>query len=89
MYTSKHITSTGTIYAMEDEREMGYITYEISNDVMTITHTIAHVEKRGVGQFLVLAAIEYAKQENLKIHPQCSYARALMNRDEELRKMMV
>ena len=65
MYTSKHITSTGTIYAMEDEREMGYITYEINNDVMTITHTIAHVEKRGVGQFLVLAAIEYAKQENL------------------------
>ncbi|MBQ2362448.1 MAG: N-acetyltransferase [Bacteroidaceae bacterium] len=89
MYTSKHITSKGTIYAMEDEREMGYITYEISNDVMTITHTIAHVEKRGVGQHLVLAAIEYAKQENLKIHPQCSYARALMNRDEELRKMMV
>jgi predicted GNAT family acetyltransferase len=89
MYTSKHITSTGTIYAMEDEREMGYITYEISNDVMTITHTIAHVEKRGVGQFLVLAAIEYAKQENLKIHPQCSYARALMMRNEELRKMMV
>lgn len=89
MYTSKHITSKGTIYAMENEREMGYITYEISNDVMTITHTIAHVEKRGVGQFLVLAAIEYAKQENLKIHPQCSYARALMNRDEELRKMMV
>lgn len=89
MYTSKHITSTGTIYAMEDEREMGYITYEISHDVMTITHTIAHVEKRGVGQYLVLAAIEYAKQENLKIHPQCSYARALMNRDEELRKMMV
>ena len=89
MYTSKHITSQGTIYAMEDEREMGYITYEISHDVMTITHTIAHVEKRGVGQYLVLAAIEYAKQENLKIHPQCSYARALMNRDEELRKMMV
>lgn len=89
MYTSKHITSTGTIYAMEDEREMGYITYEISNDVMTITHTIAHVEKRGVGQYLVLAAIEYAKQENLKIHPQCSYARALMMRNEELRKMMV
>ena len=89
MYTSKHITSTGTIYAMEDEREMGYITYEITNDVMTLTHTIAHVEKRGVGQFLVLAAIEYAKQENLKIHPQCSYARALMMRNEELRKMMV
>lgn len=89
MYTSKHITSTGTIYAMEDEREMGYITYEISNDVMTITHTIAHVEKRGVGQFLVLAAIEYAKQENLKIHPQCSYARALMNRNEEYKQLMV
>ena len=89
MYTSKHITSTGTIYAMEDEREMGYITYEISHDVMTITHTIAHVEKRGVGQYLVLAAIEYAKQENLKIHPQCSYAHALMMRNEELRKMMV
>jgi predicted GNAT family acetyltransferase len=89
MYTSKHITSTGTIYAMEDEREMGYITYEISHDVMTITHTIAHVEKRGVGQYLVLAAIEYAKQENLKIHPQCSYARALMMRNEEYKQLMV
>ena len=89
MFTIKHLAPQGTIYAMEEEREMGYITYEINHDVMTITHTIAHVEKRGVGKFLVLAAIEYAKQENLKIHPQCSYARALMMRNEELRKMMV
>ena len=89
MFTIKHLAPQGTIYAMEEEREMGYITYEVSNSIMTITHTIAHVEKRGVGQYLVLAAIEYAKQENLKIHPQCSYARALMMRDDELRKMMV
>ncbi len=89
MFTIKHLAPQGTIYAMEEEREMGYITYEVSNSIMTITHTIAHVERRGVGKFLVLAAIEYAKQENLKIHPQCSYAYALMMRNEEYKQLMV
>lgn len=71
--------------AIDDDIEVGKIEYELESDVITITHTYAYVKGKGIGRFLVVGVIEYAKSKGMKIRPQCSYARALMNKVEEYR----
>lgn len=83
MITITHKADNLTFLAIEDEKEVGRIEYELSDGVITIMHTYAHVEGRGIGRFLVVGVIEYAKSQGMKVRPQCSYARALMNKVEE------
>jgi predicted GNAT family acetyltransferase len=37
-------------------------------------------EGKGLGKYLVEAGIKFARDENLKVFPHCSYARSVMNR---------
>lgn len=89
MITLHHNYQDFIIFAMENGKEVGNIEYKLDNGIMTITHTRAHVEGRGIGRLLVEAAIAYAKSQGMKILPQCSYAHALMNRVEEYRALLV
>lgn len=84
----EHNAAEGIFRAMEDGKEIGNIEYEVSGRVMTITHTRAHVEGRGLGRILVAAAIDYARGEGMKIIPQCTFARKLMERVEEYRVLL-
>ena len=73
---------------MEDGKEVGNIEYELSGQIMTITHTHAQVEGRGRGRILVAAAIDYARELGMKVVPICSYAKVLMERVEEYRNLL-
>ncbi len=73
---------------MEEEKVVGRLEYEAAGQVMTITHTYAYEQGRGIGRLLVVATIDYARNQKMKIIPQCSYAKALMERNEEFRKMI-
>lgn len=52
---------------------------------LTITHTIvpSEIGGRGIAGELVRAALDYARDANLKVVPQCSYADAWMRRHPE------
>lgn len=88
MITLHHELQAHTILAMEDGIEVGNIEYELDNNDMTITHTRAFVEGKGIGRLLAIAAIEYARSNGMRIIPQCSYVRALMNKTEEYRHLI-
>ncbi len=88
MINIEHNLAEGVFRAMEEEKAVGRLEYEVAEQVMTITHTYAYEQGRGIGRLLVVAAIDYARSEGLKIIPQCSYAKALMERNEEFRKMI-
>ena len=88
MITLHHELQAHTILAMEDGIEVGNIEYEWDNNDMTITHTRAFVEGKGIGRLLAIAAIEYAKSNGMRIIPQCSYVRALMNKTVEYRHLI-
>jgi predicted GNAT family acetyltransferase len=60
----------------------GELVYRIQGEVMTIVHTEVDpsLEGRGVAGQLVQAALGHARENGLRVDPQCSYARAYMER---------
>jgi predicted GNAT family acetyltransferase len=58
--------------------------------VIVIDHTwvTGELRNRGVAFALVHAAAEFARQEELRVVPVCSYARAEFKRDPELRALL-
>lgn len=51
----------------------------------TIHHTIVDeaYEGKGLGKMLVAAAVNFAREHNMKIIPRCPYARAVLTRKPE------
>lgn len=75
--------TNGYFKAVIDGREAGKLTYTRSGDKkLTIDHTEVNSEYqgKGVGKAMVEKSAEYARNENLKIRPQCSYAKKIMER---------
>ncbi len=88
MISIEHNTAENIFRAMENGKEIGNLEYELRGQVMTITHTRAFMEGRGLGRTLVAAAIDYARSRGMKIWPVCSFAKALMERIEEYHDML-
>ncbi|HEY4145674.1 GNAT family N-acetyltransferase [Pinirhizobacter sp.] len=59
--------------------------YQLSGNVMTITHTgvPSVVGGRGIAGALTLAAFQSARSEGWKVHPACSYAADWLQRHAE------
>ena len=55
-----------------------------------IDHTEVHPDfnGQGVGKKLVMAAVEHARSNNLRILPLCPFARSVFDRTEEIRDVL-
>ena len=64
------------------EGSRGYMEYERVDEVMVLTHTIVPKEigGRGIAGQLVRAALDFAREQGLKVRPECSYADAWMRK---------
>lgn len=64
--------------------EVGRLTYTIfpEDEKLIISFVLVHsqFEGRGMGKFLVEEAIRFSRDNNWKVYPHCSYARAVMRR---------
>lgn len=77
------IEGSGSFTAILDGREAGKMTYfETGENRISIDHTevVAAYKGKGVGKELLETAAEYARDNNYKIIPLCSYAKTLMER---------
>lgn len=65
--------------------ELAYAEYEMTNGRMALTHTWVPVEGRGKGLAAVVveAALEYARTNDLKVDPVCSYVQSFIARHPE------
>ena len=74
----------GVISAHNEAEEVGRLTYTIFPDdnKLIISFVLVHskFEGKGMGKYLVDEAIKFARDNNWKIYPHCSYARSVMNR---------
>ena len=43
---------------------------------------------RGVGKALVMAAVAYAREQNIKIHPVCPFTKMLIKKEESIRDVL-
>jgi predicted GNAT family acetyltransferase len=64
-------------------KRLGHLVYSLA-EKGTLTIDYVHVDPslrgQGMGQKLVAAAVDWAREESLNVVPLCSYARAVMAR---------
>lgn len=76
----------------EDElNPEAYVSYVVDEDgdfVIDSTQVPDQLSGQGLGSALVRMVVEYAKEEDKRIVPECPFARAVMEREEDSKKMI-
>ena len=83
--------SKGFFKAVEGEKEAGRMTYAWAGEnKFIIDHTEVNPEfgGQGVGKKMVMAAVEFARQNDLKIIPLCPFARSVFQKTEDIRDVL-
>lgn len=81
----KHYESSrnGSFELKDNGEAVAEITYRKSSDsCIMVDHTGVNIAYRGqkLGEKLVAEVVDFARRENLKVTPICSYAKAIMER---------
>ena len=83
--------SKGKFY-MEDETgiisELSYIIAEIGVLEIDHTNTKAEFKGKGLASILVKKSVDYARENNFKIVPGCSYAKTHFERHKEYKDVL-
>lgn len=83
-YHNDRTGNGGTITLSNDTDEVGRLTYTIfpEENKLIISYVLVHrqFEGRGMGKYLVEEGVKFARENNWKVYPHCSYARSVMNR---------
>jgi predicted GNAT family acetyltransferase len=81
----------GYFEAIEDGKEAGKMTYTWAGDskfIIDHTEVSPDFNGKGVGKKLVMASVEYARNNNLKIIPLCPFAKSVFDKVEEIRDVL-
>ncbi len=81
----------GFFKAVEADKEAGLMTYSwAGTSRMIIDHTEINPEFKGqkVGNQLVMAAVEYARENHIKIIPLCPFAKSVFDKTHEIRDVL-
>lgn len=75
----------GAFFIQREGRRVGELSYHLAGDTAVVGHTWVDPSLRGGGEArkLVAAVVEWARRENRKISPVCSYVRMVMDRRPE------
>ena len=81
----------GQFKAIEEGKEAGVMTYTWAGSTKFIidhTEVSPDFNGKGVGKKLVMASVEYARANNLKIIPLCPFAKSVFDKVEEIRDVL-
>ena len=89
---SVHITqedrgNKGQFTLLKDDQQIGMMTYSWSgDDKFIIDHTEVDDghEGNGYGKKLVMKAVEFAREKNVKILPLCPFAKRVFDKNSDL-----
>jgi uncharacterized protein len=64
--------------------------YERSGDtlILSSTHVPPDAEGEGVASALARAALEFAREQGLRVHPACSFMRSYIERNPEYQELL-
>ncbi|AGP47766.1 MULTISPECIES: GNAT family N-acetyltransferase [Psychrobacter] len=70
--------------------QTGYISYKEREDKLVYDHTIVPQELggRGVGSALVKHALDYARENNKKVVPQCSFVASYIDKNPDYKDLL-
>lgn len=81
----------GSFKAFENNEEVGTLDYTWDeNKTMLLNHTEVSpaFEGKGIAKKLVMQSVEFARQENLKILPRCSYAEKVFKKSTDIQDVL-
>lgn len=82
----------GYFVASDSEHEAGRITYTFAgNSKIIIDHTEVSDAYRGqnIGKRILMEIVEYARENKIKIIPLCPFAKAIFEKVESIRDVLV
>jgi predicted GNAT family acetyltransferase len=90
-YTTTHKPDNFKIVIVDEDREIGRLTYNLEKGIMQITGTYVDPTFRGksFAKKMVQSAIEIAKEEKWFIQPICPYVVSFFKRNQEYNHMLV
>ena len=92
-YENNRSGNGGVITLNKEEDEVGRLTYTIFPDEnkLVISYVLVHskFEGKGMGKYLVEEGIKFARENNWKVYPHCSYARSVMNRMKDVDDILI
>ncbi|KEY18647.1 GNAT family N-acetyltransferase [Kaistella antarctica] len=87
-YENNRSGNGGVLTLNKEDDEVGRLTYTIFPDEnkLIISFVLVHAkfEGKGMGKYLVEEGIKFARENNWKVYPHCSYARSVMNRMKDV-----
>ena len=68
-----------------------YVEYSMRNGELDLHHTFTHpaLREKGLAARVVRAAFEFAKENNLKVIPTCSYVQAFISKNNKYKELVV
>lgn len=81
----------GRFYIQQDDELIGEVQFMKQNDhEIEIYHTEVAGKEQGhhIGEQLIEHAVNYARQNNLKITPSCTFAKAVFTRNQSYQDVL-
>ena len=80
----------GRFYIDDNGEHLGEMRYLTRDGVMNIYHTEVDplFQRKHIGEKLVEAGVNYARQNQLKVLPTCTFARLVFNRVKEYQDVL-
>jgi predicted GNAT family acetyltransferase len=77
-------------FSIYNEGNEVYVEYTMEDNKLNLYHTFTDPALRGKGLAaqVVRAALEFAKENNLKVVPTCSYVHAFITKNKEYQKLV-
>lgn len=79
--------SKGRLVAMDEQKEMGEMTYSLANEgqLLIVDHTGVEEEYNGlgVGKALFVELVEILRKEERKVMPLCPFVRSMFEKNED------
>lgn len=84
-------SKNGIFKALENDILAGEMTYIWAGEnkfIIDHTEVIPDFEGKGIGKKLVMQAVEYARENKLKILPLCPFAKSVFERTKEIQDVI-
>jgi predicted GNAT family acetyltransferase len=81
----------GAFYIDDNGGRLGEMRYLVRDGVMNIYHTEVNeiLQGKHMGEKMVEAGVKYARENNLKVLPTCTFARTVFNRTPAYQDVLV
>jgi len=78
----------GVFYIENNLAEMTYVWAGSGKIIIDHTDVHASLKGQGVGKQLVEKAVEFARQQSIKIFPLCPFAKSVFDKSEEFKDVL-